>query len=411
MLHLLPPLLLGTDIQTIATSADFPEAVNGFAFPHIFGTDVLFSSYGAVQESIVQKRGSTLTTVVTTGQKFSSVTSPSATDKAVTFVGDNTALYLTKHPFIFQDTIAKVGSDGFHEVQNPSLERDNVAFGGIRGDTRRDAVAGIYVSPGDTREVHTLVNASRAQPGSKGKLTCLQNPAISKAGFVAFFGSDCPSASRRQDDDGTRMYRTRPRREHALHLYDKTSEGFTVTAGIYLAQLPASGGAYPPAGEASLTVVADSFSTVPGKPGVSFEAFTSPVASEKMVAFVGATSDGALGVYTYDLSTPGSLRRIADTGTAVPGGSGGTFSDFPYPPSVAGTTVVFYAAAGGTASGLYAHTRSDAGVSTLKKLVTMGDTLNGESIAFLGAGAASSDATTAAFYAVTQTNGVYTVKI
>ena len=286
-----------------------------------------------------------------------------------------------------------------------------MAFGGIRGDTRRDAVAGIYVSPGDTREVHTLVNASRAQPGSKGKLTCLQNPAISKAGFVAFFGSDCPSASRRQDDDGTRMYRTRPRREHALHLYDKTSEGFTVTAGIYLAQLPASGGAYPPAGEASLTVVADSFSTVPGKPGVSFEGLHLTGRARRWL--------------------PLSARRVMARLVCIPttwypwlaapdrryghGRAGRVWRDLlrlSVPaPSVAGTTVVFYAAAGGTASGLYAHTRSDAGVSTLKKLVTMGDTLNGESIAFLGAGAASSDATTAAFYAVTQTNGVYTVKI
>ena len=47
----------------------------------------------------------------------------------------------------------------------------------------------------------------------------------------------------------------------------------------------------------------------------------------------------------------------------------------------------------------------------LTKLVTMADTIGGQSIAFLGAGAASSDATSAAFYAVTDTNGVYTVAI
>ena len=73
--------------------------------------------------------------------------------------------------------------------------------------------------------------------------------------------------------------------------------------------------------------------------------------------------------------------------------------------------MVFYAAAGGSASGVYAHSRSDSGQATLKKLVTMADTIGGQPIAFLGAGAASSDATTAAFYAVTGTNGIYTVAI
>ena len=56
---------------------------------------------------------------------------------------------------------------------------------------------------------------------------------------------------------------------------------------------------------------------------------------------------------------------VADTSTPVPGstpaGGGQTFSDFPYVPSVrvapsGAVTTVFYAAAGGTASGLYAHT-------------------------------------------------------
>ena len=99
----------------------------------------------------------------------------------------------------------------------------------------------------------------------------------------------------------------------------------------------------------------------------------------------------------------GTLAKVADTETIVPGASGATFADFPYMPSVRSANgvvrVVFYGAAGGSASGLYAATRSAAG-TTMRKLVTMGDPLGGEPIAFLGAGAASSDTTTASFYAV-----------
>ena len=67
---------------------------------------------------------------------------------------------------------------------------------------------------------------------------------------------------------------------------------------------------------------------------------------------------------------------------------------------------------GGSASGLYAHTRdSTTGTSTLRKLVTLADSIGGQPITFLGAGAASTDASHAAFYAVTNTNGIYTVPI
>ena len=111
-----------------------------------------------------------------------------------------------------------------------------------------------------------------------------------------------------------------------------------------------------------------------------------------------------------------ALRKVADTETSVPGavGGGATFSDFPYGPSVRSvggrTRVVFYASAGGAASGIYVYTRAAEGES-LRKLVTMADTLGGEPIAFIGAGAASSDASSAAFYAVTSTDGIYTVPL
>ena len=411
-------------MEEAALAAD-EEGSEGFAFPHIGGTQVAFSAYDSAGESLVQQRDGKLVTVVSSSQpnsasRFTSVQSPASTDEAVAFVGSTTTaegIFLTAYPFKSYEQIAAVGASSaaksqntFGAVKSPSLERHNVAFAGTRG-----GLAGIYAarsptSDGDgSRQVHTLVNASRTPPQHPhAPLRCLMNPSISRAGYVAFFGSDCTGGDAGgRPLDPQRMFRTKAAHEHAVHLGDAAG---VVVAGIYLAHLPAAGGAWPAAGAADITVVADSSTLVPGSPTDTFVAFSAPVASESMVAFVASTSAGTIGVYTYDLGAPTSLRKVADSETAVPGGAG-TFSDFPYAPSVAGTTVVFYGSAGGAASGLYAHTRASAGGEELTKLVTMADTIGGQSIAFLGAGAASSDATSAAFYAVTDTNGVYTVAI
>ena len=401
-------------IRTVATSADFSKAAQGFAFPHIGGDHIMFSAYGNVGESLVQVRGSKLMTVASSEpqEKFTSVQSPTSTSQAVAFVGatpsSSSGLYLTSYPFASIKSIASAGS-GFADVASPSLERDNVAF-----TATHVGLAGIFAARATTTEgsaklaVHTLVNVSREQPHQRGasvaKLRCLMDPSISRANVVAFFGSDCRTAER---GDPSRMYRTQRLSDHALH---GDPADASVVGGIYLAHLPAAGAAWPAAGEAALTVVADSTMAAPGSSKTTFVAFSSPVVSEALVAFVASTSDGALGVFTYDLADQ-SLRKICDTQTKVPGG-GGRFSDFPYPPSVAGRTTVFYAAAGGATSGLFAHThssRSDG--AALRKLVTMGDAINGEAISFLGAGAASSDASTAAFYAVTTVAGIYSVPI
>ena len=71
MLHLLPPLLLGTDIQTIATSADFPEAVNGFAFPTSSAPMFYLARAVPSRSRSCKSEGARSPPVVTTGQKFS----------------------------------------------------------------------------------------------------------------------------------------------------------------------------------------------------------------------------------------------------------------------------------------------------------------------------------------------------
>jgi hypothetical protein len=406
-------------IYTVATSSDFSLASQGFAFPHVGGDQVFFTAYGAgSNSSLVQAANGKLVTVASTaGSTFTSLSSPAASEQYVAFVGQAAShpaqsIYVSRSPFKGFEAVATVGADDFEAVTDPSIDQSSVAWGGERG-----GLAGIFarVDQGTAPSgpaVHTLVNASRAQPHRAGAvLRCIEDPSISSAGFVAFFASSCTSLPRSAAEHRPgRMYRTRPRGEHALHLDDDP----TVGAGIYLAHVPTDHEAWPARGEARLTVAADFTTHVPGSSSATFVAFSSPVASASLVAFVGSTSDGQLGVFTYDLAN-GALAKVADTETSVPGAAGATFADFPYAPSVRTSAdgmvhVVFYGAAGGSASGLYAYARSSEGAA-LRKLVTMGDTLGGETIAFLGAGAASSDATTAAFYAVTNTNGIYTVPL
>lgn len=461
-LWLLP---LGQSIETIATSQSFAAAAQGFAYPHMDSKQrIFFQAYGNSNlESIVQYDASLSTVVSTAAGVFSSVQAPSASDDALAFTGigpSEQGIYVaqlaTGKGF---DPVARVGKDSFEQVANPSIAGGKaIAFGG-----QRDGLTGIYAAfySGVWGDAHTLVNASTPQPAlphlhPPPKLRCVQDASISQAGYVAFFGSSCTSSKRGGGRTALaqRMYRTRPASEHAVHI---DADAPHVIAGIYLATLPSSssgdgsdgnatGGTWPLPGEAPLTVAADTMMRAPASssssssnaaadvdaPAVTFTAFSSPMASGPVVAFIGSTSDGQLGIFRYHTGSR-TLKKVVDTATAVPGApAGNMFSDFPYVPSVrvqpSGVIkIVFYAAAGGTASGLYvyseppAHEQGEAAdddsssssnkKSMLRKLVTMGDTLDGESIAFLGAGAASSDASAAVFYAVTGTNGVYKVPL
>jgi hypothetical protein len=324
-------------------------------------------------------------------------------------------------------TVAEAGKADFTYVTSPALEGLNVAFAGTRG-----GLDGIFYAANNAAP-HTLVNASRPQPHASSKgatLRCLEEPSVSSAGVVAFFGSDCASSGKPAGGprppmrDVDRMYRSRRVSEHAIRT---TEEG--VVAGIYLATLPTKGAAWPAAGEAALLLVADYNTEAPTSSGATFVGFSKPVAGDETIGFIGATSDGQLGVFTYSL-TDQKLSKVVDTTSAVPGTSGTLFSDFPYAPSVHGKTTVFYAQAGSTASGLYAQTLSSHGLSNhsskpsstsvgagsqpephLSALITMGDTLGDEQIAFIGAGSAATDGTSVAFYAVTSTNGIYVAPI
>ena len=106
------------------------------------------------------------------------------------------------------------------------------------------------------------------------------------------------------------MYRTRRVTEHAIH-----DTAVHLDAGIFLADLRNSFGVSAASADAApkLTTVANFQSAVPGAPsGVTFTGFSNPSVSDALVAFVGSTSAGELGVYAYDIAT-GELALVADT--------------------------------------------------------------------------------------------------
>ena len=137
--------------------------------------------------------------------------------------------------------------------------------------------------------------------------------------------------------------------QHALH--DSASN---LHAGIFLTSMGGDAAS-------TLRVAADLRTAVPGgEKGETFTAFSDPVAGDATVAFVASTSAGRLGVYVFELASA-TLRLVANTATAVPGEGASAFGDFPYPPAVSGNTTVFYGAAGGAQSGIYAHRRTARG--------------------------------------------------
>jgi hypothetical protein len=84
--------------------------------------------------------------------------------------------------------------------------------------------------------------------------------------------------------------------------------------------------------------IADSSTPVPGASD-TFGGFFAPSVSAGTAALTGLKNNTAFGIYT---GSGGSLTRIADLNTAIPGGSG-NFSSLDFSPSISGGTVAFQA--------------------------------------------------------------------
>jgi hypothetical protein len=376
------------------------------------GSRVIFTGYRNSSEEIAAYSNGEFSTVAKANfnvqRGFTGLSAISSSATRTTFVGTTArgvGIYVHSADAPLA-TVIESGSAGFTSVDYPSIDAaGHVAFQAIRNGT-----AGIYAVREAGGAVVPVYTASQVLPGSGGeKMACLENPSINDA-VVVFFGSTCngvsvSSALRNRE----RMFRTRQVTEHAIHDMETHLD-----AGIFLADLRDSfalAREEPPREgfEPKLTAVANFKTAVPGAAsGVTFTGFSNPSVGEALVAFVGSTSAGELGVYTYDIATR-ELTLVADTTTKVPGESH-TFSDFPYPPSVSGRTCVFYAVASGLASGVYAKIGA---AGSIASLVTMADKApSGEAFVFIGSGARASDATAAAFYGVTNSlNGIYTVPL
>jgi len=102
------------------------------------------------------------------------------------------------------------------------------------------------------------------------------------------------------------------------------------------------------------TAVASDSTVIPGGSGSFLGFLGRPAVSGANVAFTAFGAAGQRGTY---LSTGGSLSAVADTSTAIPGGTG-SFEDFLASPSVDGNAVGFVGYGPGAQSGVY---RSGAG--------------------------------------------------
>src|SRR5207248_10223054 len=106
--------------------------------------------------------------------------------------------------------------------------------------------------------------------------------------------------------------------------------------------------------------IADTSTAIPGGTG-TFTSFThpgippNPVISGYNVVFFGAGSGGQQGIYRVlpqDPVIPGNPVKVVDLNTAIPGGSG-NFTALPQEPFISGNNVVFLGNGAGGQQGVY----------------------------------------------------------
>ncbi len=128
--------------------------------------------------------------------------------------------------------------------------------------------------------------------------------------------------------------------------------------------------------------IADTATAIPGGSG-NFTSFGSdqahpidPAISGDRLAFVGSGSAGQQGIYGASAAAIGPPNKIADTTTTIPGGSG-NFASFGAV-SVSATDVAFLGHGAGGQTGIY-----DATGGQLSKVISVGDAIHGKMIAGL----------------------------
>lgn len=153
--------------------------------------------------------------------------------------------------------------------------------------------------------------------------------------------------------------------------------------------------------------IADIATAIPGGTG-NFTTFTragsspNPIISGNKVAFFGAGSGGQQGVYVLDyVALNGPPIKIADTATAIPGGTG-NFTAIPVDPYISGDNVAFLGIGSAGQQGIYRagnngppikiadlNTAIPSGAGNFTSFIPgdpIAPAINGTSVAFFGAG-------------------------
>jgi sugar lactone lactonase YvrE len=241
--------------------------------------------------------------------------------------------------------------------KTPSLSGDNVAFLG----TGSLGAQGVYARIGAISPPQLVADTNTAIPNGIGNFTSFPSAPSISSDSVAFIGT-----------------------------------GTGVAQGVY-----AKIGAISPPQR-----IADTSTAIPGGTG-NFTSFIpvdpiAPAISGSNVAFFGAGSGGQLGIYAkYGAISPPQV--VADTNTAIPSGTG-NFTSFPSAPSISSDSIAFVGAGSGVAQGVYAkigaisppqriadtNTAIPGGTGNFTSFIPQEPTapaISGDAIAFWGAGA------------------------
>lgn len=190
----------------------------------------------------------------------------------------------------------------------PSLNGPNLAYYGLGSDGKE----GLYLSTRGPLAASRIADFATAIPGGVGNFTSFG----AEVGIIIVSGSTAIFAA----------------------------SGAGGLRGVYGTSLGASIGLP--------YKLVDTATAIPGGNG-NFIAFPNGRSvSGNNVVFLGAGAGGKQGIYGVSTSANGPPYKIADTTTAIPGGSG-NFTAFSAAPSLSGDNVVFAGTGAGAQSGVY----------------------------------------------------------
>jgi hypothetical protein len=246
--------------------------------------------------------------------------------------GGQDGVYAGDHPdpcFLVADTGTAIpsGTGSFTEFGHVATDGSLVAFQG-RGSGGQ---AGLYLWDAGTRT--RVADTTTALPGGGGETF-----------------ADYPVPCFDPGDPGVL----------ALHGAGPTLEGIYLERG------------------SGLELVVDTQTVAPGSPGLLYTDLWSPSLSQGRVAFVGEVGGGVgEGIFIESPDHPVPCWRVVDTATPIPGGGGATFTGFESV-SLSGDAVAFV---GLGSKGIYTTLGGP-----LRKVVAVGETLAGKTVADLSLG-------------------------